>query len=75
MLQALWNVLFVRQFYGLSRHFWEDDEGVVHEIDQSEGGVQGDPFVFSSGQHVALTAAIATWRVGFRYVITTPDRV
>ena len=65
MLQALWDVSpaalpFVRQFYGNpSRDFWEDDEGVVHEIDQGEGGEQGDPLMpllFSLGQHAALRA-------------------
>ena len=24
-------------------HLWEDEEGVVHEIPQGEGGEQGDP--------------------------------
>ena len=30
---------FVSQFYGSpSTYMWEDDEGVVHEITQGEGG-------------------------------------
>ena len=36
-----------------------DVEGVVHEIDQGEGGEQGDPLMpllFSLGQHAALRA-------------------
>ena len=35
-----------------------DDEGVVHEIDQGEGGEQGDammPLLFALGQHNALS--------------------
>ena len=35
---------FVLQFYGHpSTHLWEDEEGVVHEIPQGEGGEQGNP--------------------------------
>ena len=34
---------FVLQFYGHpSAHLWEDEEGVVHEIPQGEGGEQGN---------------------------------
>ena len=34
---------FVRFFYGQpSRYLWEDQFGVVHNIDQGEGGEQGD---------------------------------
>ena len=50
---------FVLQFYGHpSPHLWEDEEGVVHEI-QGEGGEQGDPLMpalFALGQHQALEA-------------------
>ena len=36
----------VLQFYGHpSTHLWEDEEGVVHEIPQGEGGEQGDPLM------------------------------
>ena len=46
---------FVLQFYGrLSTHLWEDEEGVVREIQQGEGGEQGDPLMpplFALGQH------------------------
>ena len=65
MLQGLHNVCpssvpFVRQFHGMpSRYLWEDDEGVIHNIDQGEGGEQGDsmmPLLFSFGQHAALLA-------------------
>ena len=35
---------FVRMFYSSpSRYLWEEQEGVVHTIDQGEGGEQGDP--------------------------------
>ena len=43
-----------------SRCLWEergDAEGLVHDIDQGEGGEQGDPMMpllFSLGQHRAL---------------------
>ena len=51
---------FVLQFYGHpSTHLWEDEEGVVHEIPQGEGGEQGDPLMpslFALGQHQALEA-------------------
>ena len=34
---------FVRLFYGQpSRYLWEDSVGVVHHVDQGEGGEQGD---------------------------------
>ena len=49
---------FLKLFFGApSQCWWEDDEGVVHEIDQGEGGEQGDammPLLFSLGQHNAL---------------------
>ena len=51
---------FVLQFYGHpSTHLWEDENGVVHEIQQGEGGEQGDPLMpalFALGQHRALIA-------------------
>ena len=51
---------FVLQFYGRpSPHLWEDEEGVVHEIPQGEGGEQGDPLMpalFALGQHQAPEA-------------------
>ena len=92
MLQALRDVSptalpFVRQFYcNPSRYLLEDDEGVVHEIDQGEGGEQGDPLMpllFSLGQHAALRAVQRQLLPGELvlaylddiYVITTPDRV
>ena len=35
---------FVKLFHGApSQYWWEDDEGVVHEFNQGEGGEQGDP--------------------------------
>ena len=49
---------FVRQFYGSpSTCWWDDEEGVTHEIRQGEGGEQGDalvPALFSLGLHAAL---------------------
>ena len=37
---------FLLQFYGHpSSHLWEDEEGTVHEIQQGEGGEQGDPLM------------------------------
>ena len=37
---------FVLQFCGHpSTHLWEDEQGVVHEIPQGEGGEQGDPLM------------------------------
>ena len=33
----------MRQFYGSpSTYWWDDDEGVTHEVVQGEGGEQGD---------------------------------
>ena len=78
---------FVRMFYGqASMYLWEDDEGIVHDIHQGEGGEQGDalmPLLFSLGQHPALQAVQAQLLPGERvfaylddvYVITTPARV
>ena len=49
---------FLLQFYGHpSTHLWEDEEGTVHEIQQGEGGEQGDPLMialFAMFQHQAL---------------------
>ena len=51
---------FVRQFHGSpSTCWWDDDEGVTHEIVQGEGGEQGDslmPALYALGQHRALVA-------------------
>ena len=61
---------FARLFYGQpSRHLWEDSCGVVHNIDQSEGGEQRDammPLLFSLGQHAGLVAVQAQLRDGER---------
>ena len=49
---------FVRQFYGTpSTYLWQDDDGTVHDVQQGEGGEQGDalmPALFALGQHNAL---------------------
>ena len=92
MLQGLCDVSpsavpFVRQFYGSpSRYVWEDDSGEVHDIDQGEGGVQGDPvmpMLFSLGQHNALRAVQARLQEGELifaylddvYIVCSPERV
>ena len=52
-----------------SRYLWEDQEGVVHTIDQGEGGEQGDPLMpllFSLGQHGALESVQRSLRDGER---------
>ena len=78
---------FVKLFYGApSQYWWEDDEGVVHEIDQGEGGEQRDammPLLFSLGQHNALHAVQERLLPNERifaflddvYVVCLPDRV
>ena len=46
-------------FWTPSRYLWVDDERMTHNIDQGEGGEQGDPMMpllFSLGQHAALLA-------------------
>ena len=54
---------FVSAFNGSpSTYLWEDELGAVHEIQQGEGGEQGDalmPMLFSLGQHPALVAIAA----------------
>ena len=49
---------FVSSFYGRpSTYLLEDELGVVHDIQQGEGGEKGDalmPMLFSLGQHRAL---------------------
>ena len=54
----------VLQFIGHpSTHLWEDEEAVVREIQQGEGGEQGDPLMpalFALGQHQALVAVQET---------------
>ena len=51
---------FVLQYYGRpSTHLWEDENGTVREIQQGEGGEQGDPLMpalLALGQHDALCA-------------------
>ena len=77
---------FVLQFYGHpSTHLWEDEEGVVHEIRQGEGGEKGNllmPALFALGQHQALEAIQGSLQpseilMAFLddvYVTTLPDR-
>ena len=78
---------FVLQFYGRpSTHLWEDEEGVVREIQQGEGGKQGDPLMpalFALGQHQALVAVQETLQPSERllaflddvYVASVPARI
>ena len=51
---------FVRQFCGQPSTFlWESDDGTVHQIEQGQGGEQGDPLMpllFALGQHASLCA-------------------
>ena len=94
MLEALFEVTggsaalpFVRLFYGQpSRYLWDDQFGVVHNVDQGEGGEQGDammPLLFALGQHAALEAVQRRLLEGERlfaflddvYVLTTTIRV
>ena len=78
---------FILQFCGHPYlHLWEDEEGVVHEIQEGEGGEQGDPLMpalFALGQHQALEAIQGSLQpseilMAFQddvYVTTLPDRV
>ena len=49
---------FVKKWYGIKSHFkWTDDEGVVEDIFQADGGEQGDalmPSLFRLALHPAL---------------------
>ena len=69
-----------------ARYLWEDDSGEVHDIDQGEGGEQGDPLMpmlFSLGQHNALRAVQAKLQEGELifaylddvYIVCSPERV
>ena len=53
------GVRLVRLFYGQpSRYLWEDSVGVVHHVDQGEGGEQGDammPLLFSPWGNMQLS--------------------
>jgi len=52
---------FVSMFYGKnSTYLWTDEYGVVHNIEQGDGGEQGDPLMpalYCLGQHAALVMA------------------
>ena len=79
-------VPYVRLWYGRqSRFLWTDDSGTVHEIEQGEGGEQGDPLMpalFALAQHDALIAARAKLHkddllfafLDDLYVVTTRER-
>ena len=78
---------FVSSFYGRpSTYLWEDELEVVHDIQQGEGGEQGDalmPMFFSLGQHRALVASAEQLQehemlfafLNNIYVVCDPDRV
>ena len=78
---------FVKLFYGSpSQYWWEDDKGIVHEVDQGEGGEQGDammPLLFSVGQHDALSevqnrllpSEVLCAFLDDIYVVCRPERV
>ena len=77
---------FVRCFYGSpSTYLWEDEMGVTQNIQQGEGGEQGDPLMpmlFALGQHPALLAIQARLLVNERvfaylddiYAVCHPER-
>ena len=78
---------FVLQFHGRpSTHLWGVEEGVVREIQQGEGGEQGDPLMpalFALWQHQALVAEQETLQpterllafLGDVYVPSVPARI
>ena len=78
---------FVSSCYGRpSTYLWEDELGVVHDIQQGEGGEQGDalmPMLFNLGQHRALVAIAEQLQENEKlfaflddiYVVCDPDRV
>ena len=80
-------LLFVNMFYSApSQYWWEDEMGIVHVVDQGEGGEQGDalmPLLFCLGQNDALKAVQASLRPSERlfaflddiYIVCKPDRV
>ena len=77
---------FVLMAYGSDSTFiWTDNEGIQHEIQQGEGGEQGDalmPALFCLGLHEALHNVHSNLRSGEQlvaylddiYVLTKPDR-
>ena len=84
VLQVL--VPHVRLWYGSkSKYIWTDASGHPHEVEQGEGGEQGDPLMpalFCLAVQSALTAAQGELREGEAvsaylddvYLLTTPDR-
>ena len=80
-------LLFVLMFYGTpATYWWNDSKGDLHQIEQGEGGEQGDalmPLLFSLGQHQALEAVQRQLRSDERlfaflddiHTVTSPDRV
>ena len=69
-----------------SRYLWYDDHGAARDIEQGEGGEQGDPLMpalFSLGQHDALEAVKAELLPTERlcaflddiYIVCRPERV
>ena len=76
---------FVRFCGQPSRHLWEDSVGVVHHVDQGEGGEHAMMLIlFSSGQYAAFQAVQGCMDAGERLMsflddvnvaTPTPDRV
>ena len=76
----------MRLWYGSkSKYIWADEHGHPHEVEQGEGGKQGDPLMpalLCLAVQSALTAAQGERREGEAvfaylddvYLITTPDR-
>ena len=65
---------------------WQDASGQCHEVQQSEGGEQGDPLMpalYAIAQHPALAAVHAQLREGEAvfaflddiYVVAVPERI
>ena len=73
---------FVRQFHGSpSTYIWQDEEGIVHDIPQGEGGTRG--CADALGQHPAFEAVQSQSLEGETicaflddvYAVCCPDRV
>ena len=55
---------FVNIFYSAPSQYWWEEMGIVHVVDQGEGGEQGDalmPLLFCLGQNDAFKAVSHSW--------------
>eukprot|EP00439_Symbiodinium_sp_Y106_P066962 s895_g11.t1 len=78
---------YVRQFYASdSTYVWQDAQGNSHEVQQSEGGEQGDPLMpalYAIAQHFAIVEVNTQLREGEAvfaylddiYVVAAPERI